>query len=118
MAMTPEELLTTTRSVRRRLDLAPPVPRDLILECIAIATQAPTGSDRQTWQWVVVTDRETRQFVGERYRESWYAYNAAGRPQYARLNLGGRRCPCLRRVRAVWGSAYTTVHLEYEHEVG
>jgi nitroreductase len=80
--MTPEELLTTTRSVRRRLDLSRPVPSKLIQECIEIAIQAPTGSNRQQWQWVVITDPATRRFIGERYRESWYAYSMAGRPQY------------------------------------
>ena len=81
--MTPDELLTTTRSVRRRLDLTRPVPRDLILECLEVAVQAPTGSNRQAWQWLVITDPDTRRFIGERYRESWYAYASAGRPEYA-----------------------------------
>jgi nitroreductase len=80
--MTPEELLTTTRSVRRRLDLTRPVPAALIRECIEIAVQAPTGGNRQLWQWLVVTNPDSRRFVGERYRESWYAYNAAGRAEY------------------------------------
>ena len=81
--MTPDELLTTTRSVRRRLDLQRAVPRELILECIEIACQAPSGSNRQQWHWVIVTDAEKRRSIGERYRESWYAYAAAGRPEYA-----------------------------------
>ena len=81
--MTPDELLTTTRSVRRRLDLTRPVPPALILECIATAVQAPTGGNRQQWQWLVVTDPTRKRLIGERYRESWYAYNAAGRPEYA-----------------------------------
>jgi nitroreductase len=81
-SMTPEELLTTTRSVRRRLDLTRPVPATLIHECIEIAVQAPTGSNRQQWQWLVVTNPDTKRFIGERYRESWYAYNAAGRAEY------------------------------------
>lgn len=80
--MTPEELLSTTRSVRRRLDLGRPVPRELIEECIQLALQAPTGSNRQGWQWLIVTDPAKKRFIGERYRESWYAYNAAGRAQY------------------------------------
>jgi nitroreductase len=78
------ELLTTTRSVRRRLDFERPVPRELVLDCIADAVQAPTGSNRQGWQWLVVTDPAARQFIGERYRESFYAYAAAGRPEYQR----------------------------------
>jgi len=80
--MTPDELLTTTRSVRRRLDLERPVPRELIVDCIQVATQAPTGGNRQQWHWLVVTDPEKRRFIGERYRESWYAYAAEGRPTY------------------------------------
>ena len=80
--MTPEELLTTTRSVRRRLDLTRPVPRELILECIEIATQAPTASNRQDWQWLIVTDPEKRHVIGDRYSESWHIYAVAGRPEY------------------------------------
>jgi len=80
--MTPDELLTTTRSVRRRLNLTREVPRDLILECLDLAVQAPTGSNRQQWQWLVITEPRTKRFIGERYRESWYAYAAAGRPEY------------------------------------
>ena len=80
--MTPEELLTTTRSVRRRLDLERAVPRELIRECIQVALQAPTGGNRQAWQWVIVTDPEKKRFIGERYREAWYAYNGARRTDY------------------------------------
>ncbi|MCW2858750.1 MAG: bluB 2 [Actinoallomurus sp.] len=54
--MTPDELLTTTRTVRKRLDLTRPVPPELIGKCLEIALQAPSGSNRQSWQWVVVTD--------------------------------------------------------------
>src|SRR5689334_4153283 len=80
--MTPEELLTTTRSVRRRLDLTRPVPPELITKCVEIATQAPTGSNRQQWQWAIVTDAEKRRFVGECYRKSWYDYAAGSRPTF------------------------------------
>jgi len=80
--LTPQELLTTTRSVRRRLDLSRAVPRELILECIDVATQAPTGSNRQQWQWLVVTDTDKRAFIGECYRKSWYQYASGPRPDY------------------------------------
>lgn len=80
--MTPEELLTSTRSVRRRLEFERPVPRELLLECLRIAVQAPTGSNRQGWQWVFVTDADKKRRIGELYRESWYAYNRS-RPEYA-----------------------------------
>src|SRR5438309_8882540 len=107
--MTPEELLTTTRSVRRRLDLSRPVPPELILECIEVATQAPTGSNRQGWQWVVVTDPEKRRFIGDRYRESWYAYAKEGRPEYP---AGDPRAAQLPRV--VTSARYGADHM---HEV-
>jgi nitroreductase len=81
--MTPEELLTTTRSVRQRLDLERPVPSELVLECIQTAVQAPTGGNRQGWQWLIVTDAEKRSFIGERYRTAWYAYNSSSRAEYA-----------------------------------
>ena len=69
--LTPDELLTTTRSVRKRLDLTRPVPMDVIRECLKIALQAPSGSNRQGWHWVVVTDPEIKKRVGAWYREGW-----------------------------------------------
>jgi nitroreductase len=80
--MTPEELLSTTRSVRRRLDFERPVPRELVLDCLQLALQAPTGSNRQGWQWLIVTDADKKRFIGERYRDAWYAYNSSGRADY------------------------------------
>jgi nitroreductase len=81
--LTPDELLTTTRTVRKRLDLQRPVPMELIRECIEIALQAPSGSNRQTWHWLVITDAEKRAAIGEYYRRSVESYlespGAAGR---------------------------------------
>ena len=59
------DLLTTTRAVRRRLDLTRPVPPELIRECVATALQAPSGSNNLTMQFVVVTDEATRRAIGE-----------------------------------------------------
>jgi nitroreductase len=78
--MTPDELLTTTRTVRRRLDLTRPVPSELIRECLEIALQAPSGSNRQGWQFVVVTDPDKRAQVGEYYRRSFAVYREQGIP--------------------------------------
>lgn len=72
-----DELLTTTRSVRKRLDLDRPVPLDLVRECLEIALQAPSGSNRQMWHWVVVTDPERRRAVGEIYRRAVDRYLAS-----------------------------------------
>jgi nitroreductase len=70
----PDELLTTTRSVRKRLDLARPVPLELVRECLQIAIQAPSGSNRQSWQWLVITDAGRRQAIGEIYRRAVAGY--------------------------------------------
>lgn len=72
--LTPDELLTTTRTVRKRLDLTRPVPLDLIKECLEIALQAPSGSNRQGWQWIVVTDPELRRQIGEIYKDVTESY--------------------------------------------
>ena len=90
--MTPEELLTTTRSVRRRLDFEHPVPRELLRECARVAVQAPTGSNRQGWQWMFVTDTDKKARIGELYRESWYAY-AKSRVEYAEGDLRREQQP-------------------------
>lgn len=63
--LTPDELLSTTRAVRRRLDLDRPVPRELIEECVDLAVQAPTGRNRQRWHFVVVTEDEQRRAVAD-----------------------------------------------------
>ena len=57
---TVDELLSTTRAVRRRLDLTRPVEREVILECLRLAIQAPTASNDQNWRWMVVTDPDKR----------------------------------------------------------
>jgi nitroreductase len=72
--MTPEELLTTTRTVRKRLDLTRPVPLDLVKRALTVALQAPSGSNRQTWEWVVVTDATQRARVGAVYAKACAAY--------------------------------------------
>jgi nitroreductase len=63
-----EEVLTTTRAVRRRLDLDRPVGRDVVEECLRIAFQAPNGSNVQSYRWVVVDDAATRAAMADVYR--------------------------------------------------
>jgi nitroreductase len=65
---TVDHLLRTTRSVRKRLDLTRPVPRDVVVECLDLAVQAPTGSNQQLWRWLVVEDPATRAALAELYR--------------------------------------------------
>lgn len=73
LAMT-DALLSTTRAVRKRLDLDRPVPREIVLDCIALSMQAPTGSNIQGWRWVVVEDADKRAALGEIYKEAGAAY--------------------------------------------
>jgi nitroreductase len=75
-----DELLTTTRAVRRRLDLDRPVGRAVILECVQLAMQAPTASNDQSWRWMVVTDADKRAAIAEIYRGvgEQYLARAAG----------------------------------------
>ena len=63
-----DALLSTTRAVRKRLDLERPVPRDVILECIGLSQQAPTGSNQQGWHWMVVTDADKRAELARLYK--------------------------------------------------
>lgn len=76
--LNPDELLATTRTVRRRLDLDRPVERELIEECLALAQQAPSGGNRQSWAFVVVTDPEKRAAIGDVYRKGWERYAKEG----------------------------------------
>lgn len=69
-AIDPETLLRTTRSVRRKLDLARPVDRGVILECLRTAIQAPNGADEEAWRFIVVTDEGLRRQIGELYRRA------------------------------------------------
>ncbi|GAA3239224.1 nitroreductase family protein [Nonomuraea helvata] len=76
--LSPDELLTTTRSVRKRLDLTRPVSMDLVRECLEVALQAPTGGNRQGWHWIVVTDPELRGTIGDYYARSLRTYFESG----------------------------------------
>jgi nitroreductase len=69
-----DEVLTTTRAVRKRLDFDRPVEREVLLECLDVALQAPTGSNRQGWQWVFVEDPAKKQAIADYYRQMWDGY--------------------------------------------
>jgi nitroreductase len=101
--LTPDELLSTTRAVRKRLDLSRPVEREVLEECFRLAQQAPTASYSQNWHFVVVTDAAKRAALGELWRQVAYPYLQRG---------GGPREGQMARI----GDA--VVHLaEHIHEV-
>src|SRR3954466_11423435 len=74
-----DRLLTTTRAVRKRLALSKPVPRDVVLECLQIATQAPSGGNSQPWRWLVVDDPHVKSQLAVLYKKSHDPYMAANR---------------------------------------
>jgi nitroreductase len=155
----PDELLTTTRAVRKRLDLERPVPLDVVREALAVALQAPSGGNQQRWHWIIITDPAVRAKVAEHYRRSHLAYRAASVPTDDAAARIAASSDHLREVLAevpvlvigaieldgdlpaanqagIWGSllpaawnlalalrarglgtAWTTLHLNYEREV-
>jgi nitroreductase len=98
LPLSPDELLTTTRTVRKRLDLTRPVPIELIRECLEIALQAPSGSNRQGWQWLVITDPEVRAQVGAIYGEETAKYLESGQSAGALFADDPARAPVQQRV--------------------
>lgn len=72
--LTADQVLTTTRSVRKRLDLTRPVEREVLEDCLRIAQQAPTPSNMQNWRFVVVTDPRTRAALGDLWRRGFAIY--------------------------------------------
>ena len=166
LPLPPDELLTTTRSVRKRLDLTRPVPLELVRECLEVALQAPTGGNPQGWHWLVVTEPSLRSGIAEYYKRSYDAYRgsrpapvgntarettrrrvssssdhladhlaevpvlvlacieaAAELPAENQAGLWGSLLPAAwsyqlaARARGL-GTAWTTLHLTYEREVG
>ena len=69
-----DEVLTTTRSVRKRLDFTRPVERQVLEECLAAAQQAPSGGNLQTWGFVVITDRDRRAALADLYRQGYHTF--------------------------------------------
>jgi len=101
-----DHLLTSTRSVRKRLDFSRPVPRDVIEKCLEIALQAPTGSNSQTWHFVVVTDAAKRAALADLYRQGWSVYTQLPRPELPADDPRAHQLP-----RVVESAQYLTDHL-------
>jgi nitroreductase len=76
LPLSPDELLSTTRAVRKRLDFDRPVPDDLVRECVGLAMQSPSGSNNMTMQFVVVRDEAKRKAIGDVYRQCYSIYQS------------------------------------------
>ena len=85
-----DALLSTTRAVRKRLDLEREVPDDVLLECLQLAVQAPTGSNQQGWRWMVIRDAEKKQALADLYNEAGGEYLAAAAEQADQASQQGR----------------------------
>ncbi|MGC7100080.1 nitroreductase family protein [Amycolatopsis lurida] len=88
-----DHLLGTTRAVRRKLDLDRPVEREVLLDCLRLAVQAPTAGATQQWRWLVIRDQERRNRLGAIFREVGTAYldaKVADSPQRARTLASAR----------------------------
>ena len=101
-------ILETTRSVRKRLDLSRPVERGIVERCLEIALQAPSGSNRQGWKWLIVTDADKKAQIGEYYKRSWYAYSKVA----VRTDSGNE--PTAQMKRVISSARYLADHM---HEV-
>ncbi len=103
-----DHLLTTTRSVRKRLDFSKPVDLAVITKCIEIAMQAPTGSNAQGWQFVIVTDAAKRKAIADLYKQGFelYANNPDLRPTYSDDDMRTRQLP-----RVVDSAMYLAQHM-------
>jgi nitroreductase len=97
---TVDHLLTTTRSVRKRLDFSRPVAPELIEKCIEIALQSPTGSNQQGWHVMVVTERAKIKTIGDLYLQAFKAYADPANPMLALPPEGDIRAEQLPRVLA------------------
>lgn len=85
-----DHVLTTTRSVRQRLDLDSPVPLELIEEALQIALQAPTGANTQTWRFMIVTDAAAKAKIADCYRRGAEDY-VAGKTGMSRTGVAATR---------------------------
>jgi len=89
--LTPDKVLSTTRAVRKRLDFDRPVSREVLLECLELAVQAPTGSNRQGWQFLFLTDPEPKRIVADYYAKSYDRYRNLPGPTFAAGDVRGDR---------------------------
>ncbi len=91
-----DEVLKTTRSVRKRLDFDKPVGREIVEECLEIALQAPTGSNSQGWHWIIIEDPAKKKALADIYRKNWDLYASMPGRQYEEGDTRGERLSLVR----------------------
>jgi nitroreductase len=130
LGLSADELLTTTRAVRRRLDVTRPVPREVLEECLEIALQAPNGSNRNTWRWVIIDDPQMIAKLADEYKAAMGLLNDGslmpGRPDGTDVVMQASMWGSI--IQAVWsfmlalrerglGSIWATVTSRREREI-
>src|ERR1700749_854841 len=106
LTLSVDQVLTTTRWVRKRLDFNKPVSREVLMECLELALQAPTGSNSQGWQWVFVEDADKKKALGDIYLNNAKGYLSAPAREYA---AGDTRGEQMGRVRD--SASYLAEHM-------
>jgi nitroreductase len=109
-----DEVLSTTRAVRRRLDFTRPVEPEVIRECLSLAVQAPTPGGMQNWHFLVVTDLALRQAVAALYRKS--AFSPGGQEDMLKqmIAVAASEKEAADLIRKVTPARYLTAHF---HEI-
>ncbi len=110
LGLTADEVLTTTRAVRKRLDLNRDVPQALLDDCLQIALQAPSGSNSQRWHFVFVRDAEKRRRIAELYHRAFTAY-ASGPAAPDKLHADDPAMAAVQQ-RVLESAQYLADHLE------
>lgn len=105
-----DEVLSTTRAVRRRLDLSRPVEPALLRECLALALQAPTGGNNQDWHFVVVTDAEKRARIADEFRAGATEYAQLPKPDRPRREFTDDEKSARKRVMSSAGYLFEHLH--------
>jgi nitroreductase len=106
---TVDRLLTTTRSVRKRLDFTRPVEPAVLERAIEVAFQAPTGSNAQGWHFVIVTDADERAELAALYRRAFELYTSPDSPMRAEVPPDDLRARQLPRI--IDSATYLAEHL-------
>jgi len=107
--LTVDEVLTTTRAARKRLDLTRPVERKVLEDCLAAAQQAPNGGNLQIWGFVVITDRDKRAALADLYRKGYHTFLST--PIAAAMGYGNPNASAGQR-RITSSIAYLVEHLD------
>jgi nitroreductase len=101
-----DDVLSTTRSVRKRLDFSRPVSRQVLLECLELAIQAPAASHATSGQWFFVGDPDKKKALGDIYRTNFDAYQQSPKPKRAEEDS-----PTEHHDRAVTSAQYLAAHI-------